>query len=273
MKKLLLMSLCSVFTLSIISSCSTPTSQEGEAGMDTTAMSQKVTISPAPASVDFPDAILKMTAPTEGTKLPSGDSVEFMYDVTNFELAVPSEDADQKQIAKSAKGQHIHLILNNDPYEAVYTPTYKMSLDDGHYVALSFLSRSYHESVKTPDAYVVSQFTVGDSDEEDVDLSAPMLFYSRPKGTYTGDDAKRLLFDFYPVNTEISSGGNQVKVTVNSDTTFMVDEWKPLIMEGLPMGKNTVKIELVDSQGNLVDSPFNSEEREFTLEAGSNPPS
>lgn len=273
MKKLLLMPLCSIFLMSVFSSCTTPTSQEGETEADTTAMPQdQISISPASASTDFPDAILKMTAPTEGTQLSGDDSIEFSYDVTNFELAVPTEDADQKQIAKSAQGQHIHLILNNNPYHAIYEPNYKLDLEDGHYVALSFLSRSYHESVKTPDAYMVSQFTVGDAEEEAVDLSAPMLFYSRPKGTYTGADTERLLFDFYLVNTEVGSGGNQVRVTVNSDTTFMVDQWQPYIMEGLPMGENTIKIELVDSQGNLIDSPFNSEERTFTLEEGEGQP-
>lgn len=274
MKKLFLMFICSIFLAAFYTSCTSPTSQEGET--DTTAMQEQsanISISPAPASPDFPDAILKMNNPTEGETLSSGDSVEFAYDVTNYELGVQTEDANQKQLANSADGQHIHLILNNNPYYAIYEPNYKLDLEDGHYVALSFLSRSYHESVKTPDAYIVSQFTVGDSDEESVDLSAPMLFYSRPKGTYTGQDTKSILFDFYLVNTELGNNGSQVRVTVNSDTTFTVNKWQPYIIDGLPMGENTIKIELVDSQGNLVDSPINSEERTFTLEEGSEPAS
>lgn len=273
MKKLLLMPLCTVFSLALFSSCSTQTAQEGETEVDTAAVSQnEITIVPAPPSVDYPDAILQMTAPAEGSRLSGEDSAEFAYEVTNFELAAPTPDADEKQIAKSPQGQHIHLILNNEPYHAIYEPPFKLDLEDGHYVALSFLSRSYHESVKTPDAYKLSQFTVGEGEEEEVDLSAPMLFYSRPKGTYTGEDTERLLFDFYLVNTDISSTGNQVKVTVNSDTTFMVDQWEPYILEGLPMGENSVKIELVDSEGNLIDSPFNSEERTFTLESAATEP-
>ena len=123
--------------------------------------------------------------------------------------------------------------------------------------------------MKNPEAYKVQQFTVGDDEGEDVDLSAPMLFYSRPKAPTTGNETENVLFDFYLVNTEIGPGGNQVRVTVNGDTTMMVDQWKPYVLEGLPMGENTVKIELVDSDGNLIDSPINSEERTFTLEAGS----
>lgn len=274
MKKLFLMFICSIFFAATYTSCSSPSSQEGESDTtESTPQSSNISISPAPASPDFPDAILKMNAPTEGTSLSSDDSVEFTYDVTNYELGAQTEDANQKPLANSGQGQHIHLILNNEPYHAIYEPNYKLDLEDGHYVALSFLSRSYHESVKTPDAYVVSQFTVGDSDEESVDLSAPMLFYSRPKGTYTGQDTESILFDFYLVNTELSNNGNQVRVTVNNDTTFNVTEWQPYIINGLPMGENTIKIELIDSQGNLVDSPINSEERTFTLEEGSEPAS
>ncbi|MEM9674526.1 MAG: phosphopeptide-binding protein [Cyclobacteriaceae bacterium] len=229
-----------------------------------------LSISPAPASPEYADAMLTVTGPSDGSVLASGDSIEFTYNATNYELGVITSDADQKPLANSGKGQHIHLILNNNPYYAIYEPEgFKLALDDGHYVALSFLSRSYHESVKNPEAYKVSQFTVGEGDSEEVDLSQPMLFYSRPKGTYTGADTESVLFDFYLANTEIGPGGNQVKVSINSDTTFMVDQWQPYVINGMPMGDNTIKIELVDSNGNLIDSPMNSVERTFTLEEGS----
>ena len=255
----------------LLYSCSSSSTSE-TANADDTMVEEDtpITLSPAPASPEYTDAMLEITAPTEGQSLSSGDSVAFSYNVTNYELGVVTDDASEKPLANSADGQHVHLILNNEPYYAIYEPEgFKLALDDGHYVALSFLSRSYHESVKNPEAYKVIQFTVGEGETEEVDLAAPMLFYSRPKGTYTGQDTEQLLFDFYLVNTEIGTGGNQVRVTVNNDTTMMVDQWQPFVLEGLPMGENTIKIELVDSAGNLIDSPFNSEERTFTLEEGS----
>lgn len=275
--KNLFLSFTYLFFLSVMVSCGpSSTQEEGTAVSDTSSMAQEeqmgeVTLSPAPDAVDYPDAILEMSSPTEGETI-NGNSVSFNYDVTNYELGVQTPDADQKPLANSAQGQHIHLILNNNPYYAIYEPTHQMELDNGHYVALSFLSRSYHQSVKHPEAFTISQFTVGEGESEEVDLSAPMLFYSRPKGTYTGADAETLLFDFYLVNTEIGANGNQVRVTVNGDQEFMVDEWAPMLLEGLPMGENTVKIELVDSEGNLIDSPFNSEERTFTLEEAAEEP-
>jgi hypothetical protein len=36
-------------------------------------------------------------------------------------------------------------------------------------------------------------------------------------------------------------------------------------MEGLPLGENTVSLELVDKDGNFVDGPFNKVQRKFTL--------
>ena len=269
MKNLFLSFICSFFIMFLTSCGSSGTQEEETTDSQTTeapvAEASSVTLSPAPGAVDFPDAILEMNAPSEGAKV-NGNTVSFEYEVTNYELGVQTTDADQKTLANSGKGQHIHLILNNNPYYAIYEPTYEQELEDGHYVALSFLSRSYHQSVKQPEAFKVSQFTVGNASAEPVDLSQPMLFYSRPKGTYSGEGTQKVLFDFYLVNTVVGANGNQVKVTVNGDTEFMVDEWAPMVLEGLPMGENTVKIELIDADGNLVDSPFNSETRTFTLE-------
>nr|WKN40021.1 phosphopeptide-binding protein [Tunicatimonas sp. TK19036] len=259
----------SLFIACLIYACG-PSENTAEESTMTEEAAPSLTISPAPGSPEYADAMLEMTSPAEGAAVTSDDSVEFTYNVTNYELGIPTPDADQKPLAASADGQHIHLILNNDPYHAIYEPEgFKLALDEGHYVAISFLSRSYHESVKNPEAYKVSQFSVGESEGEDVDLTQPMLFYSRPKGTYSGADAESVLFDFYLVNTEISEGGNQVKVNVNNDTTFMVSQWQPYVIEGLPMGDNTISIELVDSDGNTVDSPMNGTERTFTLEEGS----
>jgi len=72
------------------------------------------------------------------------------------------------------------------------------------------------------------------------------------------------MLDFYLVNTELSPEGNKVRATING-TEFMLDRWMPYIMEGLPMGENTVKLELVDNNGNVLPGPFNSVERTFTL--------
>ncbi len=224
---------------------------------------QGITLTWADVSPKFPEAKLNLKKPKDKAQLKAG-KVPFDYEVKNYELGVQTKDAKEREIARSKKGQHIHLILNNDPYTAHYKPTFKKKMDKGHYVALSFFARSYHESVKTKQAHQLIQFNVGDIDST-TDLSKPMLFYSRPKGTYEGQGAKKLLFDFYLINTDIQEGGRHVRLTVNDKVSFTINKWIPYYLEGLPSGKNTLTIELLDKNGDLVKSPFNKVSRTITL--------
>ena len=73
------------------------------------------------------------------------------------------------------------------------------------------------------------------------------------------------MLDFFLVNTDIAADGNKVRATINGQE-FMLDDWVPYVMEGLPMGENTVKIELLDADGNLIEGPFNQTTRTFMLE-------
>ena len=101
--------------------------------------------------------------------------------------------------------------------------------------------------------------------EQKINLNNEFLFYSRPKGTYKGSDTEKLLLDFYLINTEISADGNKVRATIQ-DKEFFIDEWAPYYIEGLAKGEVKIKLELIDSSGNLIDTPFNPSERTVTLE-------
>jgi hypothetical protein len=225
-----------------------------------------ITVSAYTDSPKFESASLKTKSPTNEEMVEPG-MVSFDYTVEGYELGKQTSDASSTNLANSAKGQHIHAILNNKPYMAHYKPGFEKELEEGNYVLLSFLSRSYHMSLKNKSAMDIIQFKVGESDEEMADLSAPHLFYSRPKGTYSGADTEKLLLDFFLVNCELGKDGHKVRATING-TEFMLTEWVPYIVEGLEMGDVTVKIELLDAEGNMVDSPFNGEERTVTLKEG-----
>lgn len=114
--------------------------------------------------------------------------------------------------------------------------------------------------VKNPNAFVLTQ--IGDNN---IDLNNEFLFYSRPKGTYKGTDTQKLLLDFYLINTKISATGNKVKATIQ-DSEFIIDEWAPYYIEGLSKGEIKIKLELIDSSGSLIDTPFNPSERTVILE-------
>lgn len=215
-------------------------------------------------SPTFDESTLVTLSPIDGAEVEAGN-VQFRYEVKNYELGIQTMGAGENGLANSGKGQHIHAILNNEPYMAHYDPGFDKELQDGRYILLSFLSRSYHESVKTDGAYDLLQFTVGETDAPAADLTAPHLFYSRPKGTYTGADTEKLLLDFYLVNCDLSEDGYQVKATING-TEFMLSHWLPYVVEGLPKGEVEITLELLDAEGNSVDSPFNPVTRTVTLE-------
>ncbi len=211
------------------------------------------------ASTEFPDATLKSFTYENG-------KFSYDYDASAYELGQQTPDADTKMCANSGKGQHIHFILNDQAYKAFYTAEFEHKMEDGEYLLLSFLSRSYHESIKNGTAALAKKVNFKDGKlAAQEDIKDAMLFYSRPKGTYTGDDAKKVMLDFFIVNTELSETGNQVKVTVNSEEIATVTEWKPYFLENLPMGKNSVTLELVDAEGNTIEAPHNPVTREFDL--------
>ena len=214
----------------------------------------KIKISKVEGSPKYEDAALVLN------ELNSGSELEFSFDVENYELGVQTEHEFQYSLANSKKGQHIHLIINNNPYSAHYTNKFKKKHDPDNGVILAFLSRSYHESVKNKNAYIFTQY----GDLEKIDLDKQYLFYSRPKGTYTGQDTKKLLLDFYLINTTISKNGNKVRATIN-DEEFLIDEWSPYYIEGLPKGEVKIKLELINSSGELIDSPFNPSIRTVIL--------
>ncbi|MFK7952860.1 MAG: hypothetical protein AB8B73_08430 [Ekhidna sp.] len=251
--------------LIMMGACTSPSkTEEKDSTNDVQELKANITLTKAPASPEFPDATLTKS----NISVVANDSmsaVDYSFDVANYELGVQTEDAATRGIANSGKGQHIHFIVNNGPYSAHYMPGVNNQLADGDYTILAFLSRSYHESVKSEGAFHIENLKVGSADGDGADLTAQHLFYSRPKGTYKGEDTKKLMLDFYLVNTAISPEGNKVKATINGDE-FMITEWAPYYIEGLAMGEVNIKLELIDSEGNWIEGPFNSVERKVTLE-------
>jgi hypothetical protein len=45
----------------------------------------------------------------------------------------------------------------------------------------------------------------------------------------------------------------------------LIDEWAPYYIEGLPMGEVSIKLELIDSNGELIKTPFNPSIRKVVL--------
>lgn len=226
-----------------------------------------ITLTKLEGSPEYVDAALVLNEPANTTIAQSGE-VAFNFQVNNYELGAQTESVNANKLANSGKGQHIHFILNNQPYSAHYEPTFNKELPDGVHHLVAFLSRSYHESVKNENSVVVKKMEIGANPQDSLglDMNAPTLVYSRPKGTYVGKDTENLMLDFFVLNTSLSEDGNKVKATINGKE-FMITEWAPYVINGLPMGEVSIQLELLDSSGNLIEGPFNKVNRSVTLKS------
>jgi hypothetical protein len=219
----------------------------------------KYKLIPFTPSTEFPDAAINGYSYKEG---------KFSYKISgkSYELGQQTADADSKMCANSDKGQHLHIIMNNQPYSAQYNADFDYPLENGNYYFVSFLSRSYHESIKTKAAHRADFISV---DKSNLITTRPidkeMVIYSRPKGTYVGKkETEKVMLDFYLVNTELSVDGNRILVDINGETHF-VDHWQPYEITGLPIGENTITLTLIDKTGLRVETPYNPVSRTFTL--------
>jgi hypothetical protein len=201
-------------------------------------------------------------------------------------------------------GNHIHVILDNQPYEAYYNLNQEFELrnvSDGEHTLRVFPSRPWHESYKNEGAFMLVKFTVKnggadtskptttnsnqqmsnanpqstpegkdmqDSKAGAVDATKPLLTYSRPKGEYKGADAEAIMIDFWLKNAKLTGDGGEYRVryTVDGGEAKYIDKWQPIWLKGWTDGKHKVKVELVDKSGNVVDNGgYNSTEREITV--------
>ncbi|MFK7925688.1 MAG: phosphopeptide-binding protein [Bacteroidia bacterium] len=255
------------FSLSLLLFACAGEKQAEKADMPEEPMQAAITLTPLEGSPAFAEASLSLN---DVPSMADDSSYAFSFNVSGYTLGEQTTPANTNNLANSGKGQHIHFIVNNGPYSAHYEPNFTSNKfkENGNYVVLAFLSRSYHESVKNladPSSVVVTQINKGGVGNA-ADLSAPHMFYSRPKGTYSGEGAKKVLLDFFLLNTELAADGNKVRATINGDAVFMIDKWQPYVIEGAPMGTLTVKLEFLDAAGNMIPSPFNPVMREVKLE-------
>ncbi|MEO5930695.1 MAG: hypothetical protein ABIR47_12235 [Candidatus Kapaibacterium sp.] len=244
---------------------------EEKPGTDSTAAPKAVgIIKGVPGRDDFPNASLAVLAPTPG-EVVNADSVMIKVDLKGVDLGSPTAGEMDKGIAYSKQGQHIHVIVDDKPYMAMYKTDsfFVTKLAPGIHTLRAFPSRSWHESVKKPGLFVNQTFYIMKKEgDAPMDMNGPLLTYSRPKGDYSGDDAKRVLLDFYIANLELGKDKFKVVASVDGTVIDTLTEWIPYFIEGLTDGAHKVKLELVGPDGKVVPGVYNSVERTINI----NPP-
>jgi hypothetical protein len=214
---------------------------------------------------------LKFTAPAEASAL-SDTAVAPTFSITGYPIY---QDPARK------KGQHIHVILDNEPYEADYNPAAPFSPDKfknlapGTHTLRAFPSREWHESIKQDDAadFDFITFNVGTGTPVAVDKKLPLLTYSRPKGDYKfKDDPRGLMLDFYVTNAKLSDNGYKVRYTLDGKKTEVLTRWEPVWWkwEDVGVGEHTIVLELLDASNKPVaykfrDWDYNHTERKFRI--------
>ena len=196
----------------------------------------------------------------EGNEVLSTREVVVKYRLENFEVGQPEP------------GQHVHVILDNKPYEADYTPDGSIVFKDvpeGTHTLFLFAARKFHLSLKNDGAFDSMTFHVLKNDGENAPLpNEPLLVYSRPKGSYSQADgsAENVMLDFYLRNVILSQEGYRVRVTVNGGDPVYLADWEPIILlHQPPIGDYVITLELVDQNDQAVPGPFNATTRTIKI--------
>jgi hypothetical protein len=241
-----------------------------------TAPPPAVTLTKVSASPEYKDASLTIGSVKAEKAGKDSAKVSFDFVVKNYDLKAQTADNGTKSCANSDKGQHIHFIVDNGPYKALYEPKNDLTVANNteHYV-VAFLGRSYHESVKSKGAGVVLHFKIdekGNMKKMD-DPKTPMIIYSRPKGDYLGKDTANVMLDFYLLNCDLATDGYKVKADISNETkpsqqlSATIDKWEANFIQNLGTGKSKVVLTLVDKDGKQVDGPMTTVSREFNMAA------
>lgn len=183
-------------------------------------------------------------------------------------------------------GNHVHVIVDNEPYIAVRDVSQPLDvaalvrdnlhheLSPGRHVVRMFPSRPHHESVKVDGNFFVAEFTNGRGESDvRVDTRAPLLTYSRPKGCYAA--GSRILLDFYLTNVPNFGTHHRVAVSVDGNDLGEITQWTPHFLENLPVGEHDVRLRLMGAGGlvipegmratEAVAGPFNDTTRRISV--------
>jgi hypothetical protein len=262
--------------------------------------------------------VLKIVSPARNAVI-NGSTVEVKLDLSgDLKGYLPHKDP------ATGKGNHIHVILDNQPYEAYYElnqPFEMRNVTEGKHTLRVFPSRPWHESFKNEGAFQMVEFTVkgggnvtkptttkdgqtmaspmkspaakpakpeaskpgtatasatparegkdfAASNSVAMDATEPLLTYSRPKGEYKAEDADPIMIDFWLSNAKLTGEGGQYRVrySIDNGEAKFLEKWEPIWLSGWISGKHTIKLELVDKDGNVLNNGgYNSTTREITV--------
>jgi hypothetical protein len=210
---------------------------------------------------------------------------------TKVEVVLDLRDYEIGKVDDGKNGQHVHLIVDDEPYQAIYdaSKAIPLQLGAGTHVLRAFPSAGpkdpkgalHHESRKNAGAFAWVRFHVKrKGDDPDVlafdATKNPTLTYSRPKGDYKvgQPELARFLLDFYVTGTSLSPTGAHVRATLDGNPVVDaatkkplgdVAEWTRYVIESPAVGDHEMRLELVDREGRPIPGPYNDTRRKFRV--------
>ncbi len=165
-------------------------------------------------------------------------------------------------------GSHLDVVLDDRPNQVIYDvrePLVLSNLEPGTHTLRVFASRPWHESFKNEGSFAQVTFHLfTQTNKNNPSPNQPLLTYNSPAGQL---GAEPVLVDFYLTNAQLrlakdaTSASDRtndwhIRCTINGQS-FLLDRWQPLYLSGFKPGKNWVRLELVDAQGQIIGNAFN----------------
>ncbi len=191
---------------------------------------------------------------------------EQIFNQTNVNVRLEAKDFPVFKDEKLKLGNHLNLILDNEPAKQIYDITDSVTLENltpGTHTIRVFATRPWGESFKNDGAYAQTTFSVlTETNNNHPDRNLPLLTYNNPTGTYS---AEPFLLDFYLTNAPLHAVAKsnpqlqdwQIKATVNGNS-FILENWQPVYLTGLNKGENWIQLELIDEAGNDIENAYNN---------------
>lgn len=213
------------------------------------------------------------------------NSLPILVQIRNegYPLGIETETQRRYEIRKCDKGQTIRVVIDDNPYillneddapsdafdnhdlyfrQSVQT-FLKNNIKAGDHLIRVYPAYSFGESVRGDGSYNASIFCFKKQGITKIDLSAPMITYNEPQGSFSSKQP--ILIDFLVHNCVLSQDGYKVKLSIDDKEVQTFTTFQPYYMYDLPKGSHKITLQLVDRKGALVNNPYSLSSRTITI--------
>jgi hypothetical protein len=197
--------------------------------------------------------------------------------VSNFPIGVDlkSQGLDDLNVPLSPSGSRVLLVFSNGKrlyvskdnvnllltQRSYFNKRFRVSVSDSIYnsirdtnfVLSSMLVNCYGETIKNENAFYSDVYCYTQEHKGIRDLKSamkkPYLVYNEPYGTVKNGG---ILLDFYVKNAILSPNEHNVDLYIDDHKIARLRRWSPYVIQNLPSGKHTIRLELIDPSGSII---------------------